>query len=61
MASIAVRACATASPEHGERPGRIVAVPDQGFQGFGRIGDRKCADRARRTLQRMRHCAGVVR
>ena len=54
---MAVRACATASVELGERLDRIGAARERGFQPAGGIGDAKCADRARRTLQRMRQRA----
>ena len=45
--------------ELGQRLGRIAAAPDQGFQTAGGIGHAKRADRARRTLERMRQCARV--
>ena len=58
---MAARASVTASIEPGKRRGGIVALLHRGFQACRGIGNGEGADRARRTLQRMRQRAGFRR
>ncbi len=60
-ASIAARACATASPSSASAAAGSTPLCDGRLQPGGGIGDGKRADRPGRTFERMRQRAGIRR